>query len=237
MATILKYNNSTIKNIIVNDNVENKINIEIKKIKFNGKVIWVKPIKLTVELTKYISSVTLKRTNTETEDPSAVKGFEITITNPNDIPVTYEDDINFYFGDTIEIKKTNLPTTDNVIYHVYDTPIKLTGDTTISVKAKKGVFDTEIVSAIKLDGITKLMVKNPNSVKCYITITIVTREYDGTEIVGSTENIELESGHTSNTITFNDGFGTSTVYAKITTRDLTYGYISEQRSSSIVYEQ
>ena len=39
------------------------------------------------------------------------------------------------------------------------------------------------------------------------------------------------------TITFNDGFGTSTVYAKITTRDLTYGYISEQRSSSIVYEQ
>lgn len=237
MATTLKYNNYIIKNIIVNDNVENKKNIEMKKIKFNGKVIWVKPIKLTVKLTKYISSVTLKRTNTETEDPSAVKGFEIAITNPNDILVTHEDDINFYFGDTIEIKKTNLPTTDKVIYHVYDTPIKLTGDTTISVKAKKGVFDTEIVSAIKLDGITKLMVKNPNSVKCYITIKIVTREYDGTEIVGSTENIELESGHTSNTITFNDGFGTSTVYAKITTRDLTYGYISEQRSSSIVYEQ
>lgn len=237
MATILKYNNSTIKNIIVNDNVENKINIEMKKIKFNGKVIWVKPIKLTVELTKYISSVTLKRTNTETEDPSAVKGFEITITNPNDIPVTDEDDINFYFGDTIEIKKTNLPTTDKVIYHVYDTPIKLIGDTTISVKAKKGVFDTEIVSAIKLDGITELIVKNPNSVKCYITITIATKDIDGTEIEGPTENIELESGHTSYLLTFNDGFGTSTVYAKITTRDLTYGYNSEQRSSSIVYKQ
>ena len=237
MATILKYNNSTIKNIIVNDNVENKINIEMRKIKFNGKVIWVKPIKLTVELTKYISSVILKRTNKETEDPSVVEGFEMTITNPNDTPVTYEDDINFYFGDTIEIKKTNLPTTDKVIYHVYDTPIKLTGDTTISIKAKKGVFDTEIVSAIKLDGITKLMVKNPNSVKCYITITIATKDIDGTEIKGPTENIELESGHTSNTITFNDGFGTSTVYAKITTRDLTYGYNSEQRSSSIVYKQ
>lgn len=237
MATTLKYNNYIIKNIIVNDNVENKINIEMRKIKFNGKVIWVKPIKLTVELTKYISSVILKRTNKETEDPSVVEGFEMTITNPNDIPVTYEDDINFYFGDTIEIKKTNLPTTDKVIYRLYDSPIKLTGDTTISVKAKKGVFDTEIVSAIKLDGVTKLMIKNPNSVKCYITIKIVTREYDGTEIVGSTENIELESGHTSNTITFNDGFGTSTVYAKITTRDLTYGYISETSSSSIVYKQ
>lgn len=237
MATTLKYNNYIIKNIIVNDNIENKINIEMRKIKFNGKVIWVKPIKLTVELTKYISSVILKRTNKETEDPSVVEGFEMTITNPNDIPVTYEDDINFYFGDTIEIKKTNLPTTDKVIYRLYDSPIKLTGDTTISVKAKKGVFDTEIVSAIKLDGVTKLMIKNPNSVKCYITIKIVTREYDGTEIVGSTENIELESGHTSNTITFNDGFGTSTVYAKITTRDLTYGYISETSSSSIVYKQ
>ena len=236
MATTLKYNNYTIKNIIVNDNVENKKNIKIKKIKFNGKVIWVKPIKLTVELTKYISSVTIKRTNTETEDPSAVKNFEMTITNPNDIPVTHEDDINFYFGDTIEIKKTNLPTTDKVIYRSYDSPIKLTGDTTISVKAKKGVFDSEIVSAIKLDGVTKLMIKNPNSVKCYITITIVTRGIDGVEIEGPTENIELESGHTSNTITFNDGFGTSTVYAKITTRDLTYGYISNERSSSIVYE-
>ena len=236
MATTLKYNNYTIKNIIVNDNVENKKNIKIGKIKFNGKVIWVKPIKLTVELTKYISSVTIKRTNTETEDPSAVKNFEMTITNPNDIPVTHEDDINFYFGDTIEIKKTNLPTTDKVIYRLYDSPIKLTGDTTISVKAKKGVFDSEIVSAIKLDGVTKLMIKNPNSVKCYITITIVTRGIDGVEIEGPTENIELESGHTSNTITFNDGFGTSTVYAKITTRDLTYGYISNERSSSIVYE-
>lgn len=237
MATTLKYNNYIIKNIIVNDNVENKINIEMRKIKFNGKVIWVKPIKLTVELTKYISSVILKRTNKETEDPSVVEGFEMTITNPNDVPGTYEDDINFYFGDTIEIKNTNLPTTDKVIYRLYDSPIKLTGDTIISVKAKKGVFDTEIVSAIKLDGVTKLMIKNPNSVKCYITIKIVTREYDGTEIVGSTENIELESGHTSNTITFNDGFGTSTVYAKITTRDLTYGYISETSSSSIVYKQ
>ncbi|MDD7757688.1 MAG: hypothetical protein PUJ51_24860 [Clostridiales bacterium] len=237
MATTLKYNNYTIKNIIVNDNVENKKNIKIKKIKFNGKVIWVKPIKLTVELTKYISSVTIKRTNTETEDPSAVKDFEITVTNPNDIPVTHEDDINFYFGDTIEIKKTNLPTTDKVIYRLYDSPIKLTGDTTISVKAKKGVFDTEIVSAIKLDGVTKLMIKNPNSVKCYITITIVTRGIDGVEIEGPTENIELEPGNISNTITFNDGFGTSTVYAKITTRDLTYGHISETRSSSIVYKQ
>ena len=237
MATTLKYNNYTIKNIIVNDNVENKKNIKIKKIKFNGKVIWVKPIKLTVELTKYISSVTIKRTNTETEDPSAVKDFEITVTNPNDIPVTHEDDIDFYFGDTIEIKKTNLPTTDKVIYRLYDSPIKLIGDTTISVKAKKGVFDTEIVSAIKLNGVTKLMIKNPNSVKCYITITIVTIEIDGVEIEGPTENIELEPGNISNTITFNDGFGTSTVYAKITTRDLTYGHISEQRSSSIVYKQ
>ena len=237
MATTLKYDNFITKNVIVNDNVEKKKNIEMKKIIFNGKVIWVKPIKLTVELTKYISSVTIKRTNTETEDPSAVEGFGITITNPNDIPVTHEDDINFYFGDTIEIKNTNLPTTDKVIYRLYDTPIKLTGDTTISVKAKKGVFDTEIISAIKLDGVTKLMIKNPNSVKCYITITIVTRGIDGVEIEGPTENIELESGHTSNTITFNDGFGTSTVYAKITTRDLTYGYISNERSSSIIYEQ
>ena len=237
MATTLKYDKFIVKNVIVNDNIKNKINIEMRKIKFNGKVIWVKPINLTVKLTKYISSATIKRTNTETEDPSAVEGFEMTITNPNDIPVTYEDNINFYFGDTIEIKKTNLPTTDKVIYRLYDSPIKLTGDTTISLEAKKGVFDSEIVSAIKLDGFTKLMIKNPNSVKCYITIEIVTREYDGTEFVGSTENIELESGHTSNTITFNDGFGTSTVYAKITTRDLTYGYISETRSSSIVYEQ
>ena len=237
MATILKYNNSIIKNIIVNDNVENKINIEMRKIKFNGKVIWVKPIKLTIELTKYISSVTLKRTNKETEDPSVEIGFTKTINNPSDTLITEIDDTNFYFGDTIEIKKTNLPTTDKVIYHLYDSPIKLTGDTTISLEAKKGVFDSEIVSAIKLDGVTKLMIKNPNSVKCYITIKIVTREYEGTEIVGSTENIELESGHTSNTITFNDGFGTSTVYAKITTRDLTYGYISETSSSSIVYKQ
>lgn len=236
MATTLKYDKFITKNVIVNDNVEKKKNIEMKKIIFNGKVVWVKPIKLTVELTKYISSVTIKRTNTETEDPSAVEGFEITITNPNDIPITHEDDINFYFGDTIEIKKTNLPTTDKVIYHLYDSPIKLTGDTTISVKAKKGVFNSEIVSAIKLDGVTKLMIKNPNSVKCYITITIVTRGIDGVEIEGPTENIELESGHTSNTIIFNDGFGTSTVYAKITTRDLTYGYISNERSSSIVYE-
>ena len=237
MATTLKYDNFITKNVIVNDNVEKKKNIEMKKIIFNGKVIWVKPIKLTVELTKYISSVTIKRTNTETEDPSAVEGFEITITNPNDIPVIHEDDISFYFGDTIEIKKTNLPTTDNVIYCLYDSPIKLTGDTTISVKAKKGVFNAEIVSAIKLDGVTKIMIKNPNSVKCYITITIVTRGIDGVEIEGPTENIELESGHTSNTITFNDGFGTSTVYAKITTRDLTYGYISNERSSSIIYKQ
>ena len=237
MATTLKYDKFIAKNVIVNDNIKNKINIEMRKIKFNGKVIWVKPINLTVKLTKYISSATIKRTNTETEDPSAVEGFEMTITNPNDIPVTYEDDINFYFGDTIEIKKTNLPTTDKVIYRLYDSPIKLTGDTTISLEAKKGVFDSEIVSAIKLDGFTKLMIKNPNSVKCYITITIVTRGIDGVEIEGPTENIELESGHTSNTITFNDGFGTSTVYAKITTRDLTYGYISNERSSSIIYKQ
>ena len=237
MATTLKYDKFIAKNVIVNDNIKNKINIEMRKIKFNGKVIWVKPINLTVKLTKYISSATIKRTNTETEDPSAVEGFEMTITNPNDISVTYEDDINFYFGDTIEIKKTNLPTTDKVIYRLYDSPIKLTGDTTISREAKKGVFDSEIVSAIKLDGFTKLMIKNPNSVKCYITIMIVTRGIDGVEIEGPTENIELESGHASNTITFNDGFGTSTVYAKITTRDLTYGYISETRSSSIVYGQ
>ena len=236
MATTLKYNNHIIKNIIVNDNVEKKKNIKIGKIKFNDKVIWVKPIKLTVELTKYISSVTLKRTNKETEDPSVEIGFEMTITNPNDIPVKNEDDINFYFGDTIEIKNTNLPTTDKVIYRLYDSPIKLTGDTTISIKAKKGVFDSEIVSARRLDGITKLMIKNPNSVKCYITIMIVTRGIDGVEIEGPTENIELEPGNISNLITFNDGFGTSTVYAKITTRDLTYGYISTSRSSSIRYE-
>ena len=131
MVTTLKYDKFIAKNVIVNDNIKNKINIEMRKIKFNGKVIWVKPINLTVKLTKYISSATIKRTNTETEDPSAVEGFEMTITNPNDIPVTYEDDINFYFGDTIEIKKTNLPTTDKIIYRLYDSPIKLTGDTTI----------------------------------------------------------------------------------------------------------
>ena len=236
MATTLKYNNYTIKNIIVNDNVENKINIKIKKIKFNGKVIWVKPIKLTVELTKYISSVTLKRTNTETEDPSAVKGFEITITNPNDIPVTYEDDISFYFGDTIEIKKTNLPTTDKVIYRLYDTPIKLTGDTTISVKAKKGVFNAEIVSAIRYSGRTLLKFKNPNSVKCGIDIEIESRDTSG-PIAGPTEYIELEPGHESNFITLTDGFREDSVWARITTRDLTYGYSSEALSSEINCEQ
>lgn len=236
MATTLKYNNYTIKNIIVNDNVENKINIKIKKIKFNGKVIWVKPIKLTVELTKYISSVTLKRTNTETEDPSAVKGFEITITNPNDIPVTYEDDISFYFGDTIEIKKTNLPTTDKVIYRLYDTPIKLTGDTTISVKAKKGVFNAEIVSAIRYSGRTLLKFKNPNSVKCGIDIEIESRDTSG-PIAGPTEYIELEPGHESNFITLTDGFREDSVWARITTRDLTYGYSSEALSSEIKCEQ
>lgn len=236
MATTLKYNNYTIKNIIVNDNVENKINIEMKKIKFNGKVIWVKPIKLTVELTRYISSVTLKRTNTETEDPSAVKGFEITITNPNDISVTHEDDINFYFGDTIEIKKTNLPTTDKVIYHVYDTPIKLIGDTTISVKAKKGVFNSEIVSAIRYSGRTLLKLKNPNSVKCGIDIEIESRDTSGS-IAGPTEYIELESGYESNFITITDGFGQNSVWARITTRDLTYGYSSEALSSEIKCEQ
>lgn len=236
MATTLKYNNYTIKNIIVNDNVENKINIEMRKIKFNGKVIWVKPIKLTVELTKYISSVILKRTNKETEDPSVVEGFEITITNPNDIPVTYEDDINFYFGDTIEIKKTNLPTTDKVIYRLYDTPIKLTGDTTISVKAKKGVFDSEIVSAIRYSGRTLLKLKNPNSVKCGIDIEIESRDTSGA-IAGPTEYIELESGYESNFITLTDGFGQNSVWARITTRDLTYGYSSETLSSEIECEQ
>lgn len=236
MATTLKYNNYIIKNIIVNDNVENKINIEMRKIKFNGKVIWVKPIKLTVELTKYISSVILKRTNKETEDPSVVEGFEMTITNPNDIPVTYEDDINFYFGDTIEIKKTNLPTTDKVIYHVYDSPIKLTGDTIISVKAKKGVFDAEIVSAIRYSGRTLLKFKNPNSVKCGIDIEIESRDTSGS-IAGPTEYIELESGYESNFITLTDGFGQNSVWARITTRDLTYGYNSEALSSEIECEQ
>lgn len=236
MATTLKYNNYTIKNIIVNDNVENKINIEMRKIKFNGKVIWVKPIKLTVELTKYISSVILKRTNKETEDPSVVEGFEITITNPNDISVTHEDDINFYFGDTIEIKKTNLPTTDKVIYHVYDTPIKLIGDTTISVKAKKGVFNSEIVSVIRYSGRTLLKLKNPNSVKCGIDIEIESRDTSGS-IAGPTEYIELESGYESNFITITDGFGQNSVWARITTRDLTYGYSSEALSSEIKCEQ
>lgn len=236
MATTLKYNNYTIKNIIVNDNVENKINIEMKKIKFNGKVIWVKPIKLTIKLTKYISSATIKRTNTETEDPSAIKGFEITITNPNDIPVTHEDDINFYFGDTIEIKKTNLPTTDKVIYRLYDSPIKLTGDTIISLEAKKGVFNAEIVSAIRYSGRTLLKFKNPNSVKCGIDIEIQSRDTSGS-IGGPTEYIELESGYESNFITLTDGFGENSVWASITTRDLTYGYSSEALSSEIECEQ
>ena len=236
MATTLKYNDYTIKNIIVNDNVENKKNIKIGKIKFNGKVIWVKPIKLTVELTKYISSVTLKRTNTETEDPSAVKGFEITITNPNDIPVTHEDNINFYFGDTIEIKNTNLPTTDKVIYRLYDSPIKLTGDTTISVKAKKGVFNAEIVSAIRYSGRTLLKFKNPNSVKCGIDIEIESRDTSGS-IAGPTEYIELESGYESNFITLTDGFREDSVWVRITTRDLTYRYSSEALSSEIKCEQ
>ena len=236
MATTLKYNDYTIKNIIVNDNVENKKNIKIGKIKFNGKVIWVKPIKLTVELTKYISSVTLKRINTETEDPSAVKGFEITITNPNDIPVTHEDNINFYFGDTIEIKNTNLPTTDKVIYRLYDSPIKLTGDTTISVKAKKGVFNSEIVSAIRYSGRTLLKLKNPNSVKCGIDIEIESRDTSG-PIAGPTKYIELEPGHESNFITLTDSFREDSVWARITTRDLTYGYSSEVLSSEIKCEQ
>lgn len=236
MATTLKYNNYTIKNIIVNDNVENKKNIKIGKIKFNGKVIWVKPINLTVELTKYISSVTLKRINKETEDPSVVEGFEITITNPNDIPVKHEDDINFYFGDTIEIKKTNLPTTDKVIYRLYDSPIKLTGDTTISIKAKKGVFNSEIVSARRHSGRTILSLKNPNSVKCGIDIEIESRDTSG-PIAGPTEYIELESGHVSNFITITDDFGENSVWARITTRDLTYGYSSETLSSEIECEQ
>ena len=236
MATTLKYNNYIMKNIIVNDNVENKINIEMRKIKFNGKVIWVKPIKLTVELTKYISSVILKRTNKETEDPSVVEGFEMTITNPYDTPVTYEDDINFYFGDTIEIKKTNLPTTDKVIYRLYDSPIKLTGDTTISVKAKKGVFDSEIVSAIRYSGRTLLKLKNPNSVKCGIDIEIESRDTSG-PIAGPTEYIELESGHESNFITLTDDFGQNSVWVNIITRDLTYGYESTTKSSEIECEQ
>ena len=232
MATTLKYDKFITKNVIVNDNVEKKKNIEMKKIIFNGKVVWVKPIKLTVELTKYISSVTIKRTNTETEDPSAVKGFEITITNPNDIPVTHEDNINFYFGDTIEIKNTNLPTTDKVIYRLYDSPIKLTGDTTISVKAKKGVFNAEIVSAIRYSGRTLLKLKNPNSVKCGLDIEIESRDTSG-PIGGPTEYIELEPGHESNFITLIDGFRQNSVWARITTRDLTYGYSSETLSSEI----
>lgn len=236
MATTLKYNNYTIKNIIVNDNIKNEKNIEMKKITFNGKVVWVKPIKLTVELTRYISSVTIKRTNTETEDPSAVKGFEITVTNPNDIPVTHEDDINFYFGDTIEIKNTNLSTTDKVIYRLYDSPIKLTGDTTISVKAKKGVFNSEIVSAIRYSGRTLLKLKNSNSVKCGIDIEIESRDTSGS-IAGPTEYIELESGYESNFITLTDDFGQNSVWARITTRDLTYGYSSEALSSEIECEQ
>ena len=237
MATTLKYNNYITKNIIVNDNVENKINIEMRKIKFNGKVIWVKPINLTVKLTKYISSAIIKRINTETEDPSAVEGFEMTITNPNDTPVTYEDDINFYFGDTIEIKKTNLPTADKVIYRLYDSPIKLTGNTTISIKAKKGVFDSEIVSAIRYFGRTLLKLKNPNSVKCGIDIEIESRDTSGS-IAGPTEHIELESGYeTANFITLTDNFGWDSVWVNITTRDLTYGYESTTKSSEIKCEQ
>lgn len=236
MATTLKYNNYTIKNIIVNDNVENKKNIKIGKIKFNGKVIWIKPIKLTIELTKYISSVTLKRTNKETEDPSVEIGFTKTINNPGNTLITEIDDTNFYFGDTIEIKNTNLSTTDKVIYHLYDSPIKLTGDTTISVKAKKGVFNSEIVSAIRYSGRTLLKFKNPNSVKCGIDIEIESRDTSG-PIAGPTEYIELEPGHESNFITLTDGFGKDSVWASITTRDLTYGYSSEALSSEIVCEQ
>ena len=236
MATTLKYNNSIIKNIIVNDNVENKKNIKIGKIKFNDKVIWIKPIKLTIELTKYISSVTLKRTNKETEDPSVEIGFTKTINNPSNTLIAEIDDTNFYFGDTIEIKKTNLSTTDNVIYRLYDTPIKLTGDTTISVKAKKGVFDAEIVSAIRYSGRTLLKFKNPNSVKCGIDIEIESRDTSG-PIAGPTEYIELESGHESNFITLTDSFGQNSVWARITTRDLTYGYSSEALSSEIECEQ
>lgn len=237
MATTLKYNNYTIKNIIVNDNVENKKNIKIGKIKFNGKVIWVKPVKVTIKLTKYISSVTLKRTNAETEDPSVEIGFIKTINNPNNTSITEIDDTNFYFGDTIEIKKTNLSTTDKVIYRLYDSPIKLIGNTTISLEAKTGVFNSEIISAKRFYGRTILMLENPNSVKCGINIIIVTRDIDGTEIEGPTEYIELESGYKSNPITLYDNFGQDTVYAKITTRDLTYNYSSETRSSSIICEQ
>lgn len=236
MATTLKYNNYIIKNIIVNDNVEKKKNIKIGKIKFNGKVIWIKPIKLTIELTKYISSATLKRTNTETEDPSVEIGFTKTINNPSNTLITEIDDTNFYFGDTIEIKKTNLPTTDKVIYRLYDSPIKLTGDTTISVKAKKGVFDAEIVSAIRYSGRTLLKFKNPNSVKCGIDIEIESRDTSG-PIAGPTKYIELESGHESNFITLTDGFGQNSVWARITTRDLTYGYNSKALSSEIKCEQ
>ena len=236
MATTLKYDKFITKNVIVNDNVEKKKNIEMKKIIFNGKVVWVKPIKLTVELTKYISSVTIKRTNTETEDPSAVIGFTKTINNSNNTLITEIDDTNFYFGDTIEIKNTNLPTTDNVIYHLYDSPIKLTGDTTISVKAKKGVFNAEIVSAIRYSGRTLLKLKNPNSVKCGIDIEIESRDASG-PIGGPTEYIELEPGHESNFITLTDGFREDSVWARITTRDLTYGYSSEALSSEIECKQ
>ena len=236
MATTLKYDKFITKNVIVNDNVEKKKNIEMKKIIFNGKVIWVKPIKLTVELTKYISSVTLKRTNTETVDPSVEIGFIKTINNPSNTLITEIDDTNFYFGDTIEIKKTNLPTTDNVIYHLYDSPIKLTGDTTISVKAKKGVFNAEIVSAIRYSGRTLLKLKNPNSVKCGLDIEIEFRDTSG-PIGGPTEYIELEPGHESNFITLTDGFRENSVWARITTRDLTYGYSSEALSSEIKCEQ
>ena len=237
MATTLKYNNSIIKNIIVNDNVENKKNIKIGKIKFNDKVIWIKPIKLTIELTKYISSVTLKRTNKETEDPSVEIGFTKTINNPSNTLIAEIDDTNFYFGDTIEIKKTNLPTTDKVIYRLYDSPIKLTGDTTISIKAKKGVFDSEIVSAIRYSGRTLLKLKNPNSVKCSIDIEIESRDTSG-PIAGPTEHIELESGYEStNFITLTDNFGRDSVWVNITTRDLTYGYESTIKSSEIECEQ
>ena len=236
MATTLKYNNYIIKNIIVNDNVEKKKNIKIGKIKFNGKVIWIKPIKLTIELTKYISSATLKRTNTETEDPSVEIGFTKTINNPSNTLITEIDDTNFYFGDTIEIKKTNLPTTDEVIYRLYDSPIKLTGDTTISIKAKKGVFDSEIVSAIRYSGRTLLKLKNPNSVKCGIDIEIEFRDTSG-PIGGPTEYIELEPGHESIFITLTDGFREDSVWVNITTRDLTYGYSSTTKSSEIKCEQ
>lgn len=236
MATTLKYNNSIIKNIIVNDNVENKQNIEIKKIEFNGNVVWCKPIILTTSLTKYVNNVKIIRTETETDDPSATTGTIKDITNPNNISVTDIDDINFYFGDTIRVKPT-FDTSDKIIYRLYTDIIRLTGDTTISLEAKQGVFDPDIISAERGDGFTKINLYNPNNVNCNITIIIYIRLEDGTETDVSSTNFNLNSGENKLVIIY-DNARQADVSAVIRIADLElYGYTSSSRINQIKYDR